>query len=309
MILPPTEENIALCADALRRGELIGFPTETVYGIAADATNPDAIRKIYELKQRPTENPLIVHIASASDLSKVAIATPQAEKIGVAFWPGPLTLVLPKVAGISSRATGGLETVAVRVPAHPVANALLKCLDGPVVAPSANKFTELSPTRPEDLSCLITKGLFAVLDGGPSEVGVESTVLDMTTEPPTLLRPGGVPRSILERLLGPLLKPEGEERRSPGMYIRHYAPKSRLRLVEKIDPEAAGLTFERTKDPRKIQMPLDPKTYARALYAALHTLDRTNPEEIQVEIPPITGEWEAVWDRLTRASEKVAEKV
>jgi L-threonylcarbamoyladenylate synthase len=302
MILEPTPENLQACAEALQRGELVGMPTETVYGIAADAFNPDAIERIYKLKSRPSDNPLIVHLAHGGDLCKVAEPAELADKLAIAFWPGPLTLVLPKRQEVPSGATAGLDTIAVRVPAHPVANALLQAAGTPIAAPSANRFMALSPTRAEDLSLEIQAGLFAILDGGASEVGVESTVLDLTTNPPTLLRPGGVPRETLERLLGPLQNPQGSERKSPGMYQRHYAPKCILRLVDEIEMGASGLTFSHSRSHGQIQMPREPRTYARALYAALHTLDRQNPTEIQVEIPPRTLEWEAVWDRLARAA-------
>jgi L-threonylcarbamoyladenylate synthase len=302
MILEPNRKNLEACAAALRRGELVGMPTETVYGIAADALNPAAVRRIFALKGRPSENPLIVHLASPYDLDRVSVPTPQAEKLGVAFWPGPLTLVLPRRPEVPDEVTAGLDSVGVRVPAHPVARELLSLVGTPIAAPSANLFMGLSPTRAEDLSPRIRDGLFAILDGGPSEVGLESTVLDLTTDPPSLLRPGAVPRELLERLIGPLAKARARGHRSPGLYPRHYAPNRPLRLVDAIEREASGLTFGKACRPRQIQMPPDPATYGKVLYAALHTLDRQCPEEIQVESPPRTPEWEAVWDRLSRAA-------
>jgi len=287
-ILPPTNENIALAAAIIRDGGLVGMPTETVYGLAANALNPAAVAKTFEAKGRPADNPLIVHLASPEKaLGLTTHFSETALLLGKAFWPGPLTLVLPKLPRVPNITTGGLDTVAVRVPAHPVARALIQASGSPLSAPSANPFMGLSPTRAEHVSSSLVD---LVLDGGPCEVGLESTVVDVTGPKARLLRPGGISKAQIEAVLGMSIE-EGHstERRSPGMYPRHYAPRTPIRLVSTLDGRPG------------VALVADPAAYAAQLYAALHDLDTQGLEEILVERPPETPEWSAVWDRLNRA--------
>jgi L-threonylcarbamoyladenylate synthase len=303
-ILPPSPESVAEAAAALRRGELVGMPTETVYGIAALALDPVAVARTFEVKGRPAENPLIVHVASPADVPGVAREFPEeARRLAERFWPGPLTLVLPKRERVPAAVTAGLDTVAVRVPDHPVAQALLAAVGAPVSAPSANVFMGLSPTRPEDIAPEIAKRLAMILDGGPSPVGLESTVVDCTG-PIRILRPGGVTRADVEAALGRRLSESAPptQRRSPGLYARHYAPRTPLRVVERLLPHQPGLTLAAPASSAQRLMPPDPVLYGAQLYATLHALDQEGHAEIFVEAPPEAPEWEAVWDRLRKAS-------
>ncbi|CAN5728714.1 L-threonylcarbamoyladenylate synthase [soil metagenome] len=278
------------------------MPTETVYGIAADATSARAAESVFRLKGRPADNPLIVHIAHLEQLSQVVASIPEdAERLIERFWPGPLTLVLPRSLGIPDAVTGGRESVAVRVPAHPVALRLIDAAERPLAAPSANTFMRLSPTRAEDVAPEIIVGLFGVLDGGPCAIGIESTVVDLTGEP-RLLRPGGVPRAQIEAVLRKELAGAGNERKGPGMYPRHYAPKIPLRMAPALEPEDAGLTLADPTGPYQTRMPDEPAAYAIALYAVLHRLEETGVREIVVQSPPNHEAWEAVRDRLSRAT-------
>ncbi len=301
-ILIATPDNIRLAADALRRGELVGMPTETVYGLGCNALDEAAVRAVFAAKERPADNPLIVHIADMETLLQVAEALPaDAAKLAAAFWPGPLTLVLPRNPALPLLVSGGLNTVAVRMPDHAVALSLIRAAGLPVAAPSANRFMRLSPTRAEDVEPELAS---IVLDGGDCRVGVESTVVDCTGPIPRILRPGGVTRSDLEVVLGHSLAspPESGERRSPGQYPRHYSPLTPLRLAEQIGEFEAGLTFGEPFHKLQIGMPRDPLGYAARLYAALHRLDKQDLAEIVVESPPEEPAWEAVNDRLRRAS-------
>jgi L-threonylcarbamoyladenylate synthase len=305
-VVPATLKNIALAAEALINGKLVVMPTETVYGLAADATNEQAVKRIFTAKERPSDNPLIVHIADLSQVSLVAREFPiPARLLAERFWPGPLTLVLPKAESVSLAVTGGLDTVAVRMPAHPVALSLIRKAGIPIAAPSANRFMKLSPTRAEHVDSVLARRAEMVLDGGPSKVGVESTVVDCTGEVPRILRPGGVSRGDIEATLGAPLggMPPDEIRRSPGMYQRHYAPKSPLKLVEQLTEKMAGLTFEAPLNPKQIKMPKSAGAYSSVLYDSLHKLDRMKITTIYVQEPPEGPEWEAVRDRLTKASQ------
>jgi len=303
-VVPATAANIVAAGDALRRGELVGMPTETVYGVAALASNPDAIRRTFTVKGRPADNPLIVHLASLDQLSDVARELPPAAQIlAERFWPGPLTLVLPKCPGIPDAATAGLDTVAVRVPAHPVALRLIEAAGGPLTAPSANPFMGLSATRAADVDAAVADGLAMVLDGGPCEVGLESTVVDCSEGEPRILRPGGTSRADIEAALGRSLESGGTtERKAPGMYARHYAPSTPLRIAASLGAEDAGLVFGSPSNANQIAMPAKAAPYAIRLYAELHRLDECDLPEILVQAPPETSEWEAVWDRLRKAA-------
>lgn len=303
-VLAATPDGIAEAAQILRSGGLVGMPTETVYGIAANALDSEAVQKIFAVKGRPADNPLIVHLADADQLEQVARDIPHAARLlAERFWPGPLTLVLEKKPNVAAAVTAGLPTVAIRVPSHPVARELIRVAGVPVSAPSANTFMGLSPTTAQDISPDIADRLDVLLDGGPCEVGIESTVLDMTVDPPALLRPGGISREELERALGgPLSGQSTSEKRSPGQYRRHYAPRTPVRLVDTVSSQAGGLTFGETSSAFQIRMPEDAVRYARELYRALRLLDCMDLKEIQVQRPPDGPEWEAVWDRLQKAS-------
>ncbi|MFZ4506957.1 MAG: L-threonylcarbamoyladenylate synthase [Fimbriimonas sp.] len=296
-------DAIEQAAEILRRGGLVGMPTETVYGIAAIASNREAVRRTFAVKGRPVENPLIVHLADVDQVPLVSREFPDSARLlADAFWPGPLTLVLWKQLSVLAEVTGGLDTVAVRIPNHPVALGLIRAAGEPLSAPSANSFMHLSPTQADHIEPELASKLDCVLDGGPCEVGLESTVVDCTGEP-RILRPGGISREAIEAVLGhPLGSSESSERRAPGQYPRHYAPKTPLRLVDELTPGTAGLTFFAEAGPYQLRMPDSPVAYGVRLYAALHELDQGGFPEIQVETPPNTPEWEAVWDRLKKAA-------
>jgi len=231
---------IALAAKIIREGGLVAFPTETVYGLGADALNSKAVKRIYEVKGRPPDNPIIVHIAEKNDIYKLAKCVPKkAKKLVQKFWPGPLTLVLKKAKKVPKITTGGLDTIAIRMPANEIALALIKKSHTPIAAPSANLSGKPSPTSTSHVLHDLNGKIEAIIDGGKTKIGVESTVLDLTTEPPTLLRPGGVTLEELEKVLGsinipPYIKGKGFKgvAKSPGMKYRHYAPEAKLILVE-----------------------------------------------------------------------------
>jgi L-threonylcarbamoyladenylate synthase len=290
-ILAPTDEALEKAAHALVRGDLVGIPTETVYGIAADATNELAVQRIFAAKERPADNPLIVHVSDPNAAYAVAEVTDEARSLMERFWPGPLTLVLYKTAIIPAIVSGGRDTVAVRMPDHPVALALLTRFGRPVAAPSANRFMGLSPTRAEDIDTFITSKLELILDGGPCRVGIESTVLDLTGRQAKILRPGAITADQIAAVTQVAALDGASERKSPGMYARHYAPNTPVRMVDAISPGVPGVRL----DP-------DVKAYAAALYRRLHELDLMGLSEILVEAPPDTAEWEAVWDRLRKAA-------
>lgn len=303
-ILEPDDNAIRFAAKALKSGELVGFPTETVYGIAADATNPDAVLKTFQLKRRPAENPLIVHVPSLAEAEQLVTEIPESAKILARwFWPGPLTIVLPKSKVLPLEVTGGLDTVALRMPRHPVALAIMVETGRPLSAPSANAFMGLSPTTAQNIAPEIVKGLACVVDGGACEVGVESTVVDCCGPNVVVLRPGGISRRVIEIALGAptsFLMPT--EHRAPGMYLRHYSPLTSVRLVETLGPSDAGIGFDAPKNAFQIQLPRDPAQYAKALYSSLNSLDQMGRPELLIEFPPETDAWEAVWDRIQKAT-------
>jgi L-threonylcarbamoyladenylate synthase len=287
----------------LRSGGVIILPTETVYGLAANALDSEAIGRVFTIKGRPSDNPLIVHIGEVDSVNQLVNRWPeQAEALADAFWPGPLTLVLSKKAHVPGVVTGGLNTVAVRMPDHPVALEILRAAGVPVAAPSANRFKMLSPTRAEDIDIQIASQVDLIVDGGPANYGIESTVLDLTGETPALLRPGAITQQQIESLLGaPILVGDGTERRSPGLYPRHYSPRAILRLVERAG-QGPALVLRDDMLPGQIRMPSNAKEYASQLYAALNHLDNFGADLIEVESPPRDPDWDAVWDRLTRAA-------
>jgi L-threonylcarbamoyladenylate synthase len=319
--------HINEAAAVLRRGGLVAFPTETVYGLGASALDPSAVQRIFTAKDRPATNPVIVHMASVEQLPLVAHLPPVIDRmlnrLAERFWPGPLTLVVPKTAAVPDAVTAGGPTVAVRVPAHLVALALLTAVGVPLAAPSANRSTEVSPTTAEHVIRSIGGRIDMVLDGGPTSGGIESTVLDLTTDPPRLLRPGLVSVRQLQAVIGPVTlasrraaDTEDAPLPSPGMMAKHYAPRAALELadddgrmrVEELVRQGHRVgwltwpTAANVPTAVRIKMPSEATSYAARLYAALHDLDAANVGRIVVARPPDDEEWLAIFDRLRRAS-------
>jgi L-threonylcarbamoyladenylate synthase len=303
--------DIQKAAQLLRSGELVVFPTETVYGVGANALDPSAVRKIYVLKGRPATSPLIVHISSIEQAREFAAEWPEdAERLAREFWPGPLTIVVPKKPIIPDEITAGLSTVGLRIPRHPVALALLREAALPIAAPSANRFTQLSPTTAQHVREAFGQDTPFLLDGGPCEVGLESTVIAVTRDGLEVLRPGMafVGDTAPEASIAP---PEQSEQtvahRSPGQHNKHYSPHTRVLLVNRghLPQQGRGaylwLAYS-AKATWKLRMPEQPEAYAAKLYRVLHDLDRENFDWIAVELPPRTPEWAAIRDRLTRAA-------
>ena len=301
----PTPNALHEAAEEIRAGGVVVMPTETVYGLACDALNPQAVRKVFEIKGRPSDNPLIVHVLSIEQAKSLTTSwNDAAEKLAQAFWPGPLTLVLPKAAHVPSVTTSGLSTVAIRMPRHHVCRALLEACGTPLAAPSANVFMGLSPTRADHIDPEILVEVPIILDGGPCEIGLESTVLDLSGENPRVLRPGAITRAEVQAVLGRPLgdAPPGDVRRSPGMYSRHYAPRAVVKIVDEAPKGEAGLVFTDAAHEGQVRMPRNPAAYGSGLYSALRRLDQAGHEVIYVEAPPTTPEWEAVNDRIRKAS-------
>lgn len=288
------------------------FPTETVYGLGANALDPVAVAKIYHAKGRPAHTPLIVHVRhKAEAMACTSVWPEEAEKLATAFWPGPLTLVLRKNPKIPGNVTAGLDTVGLRVPAHPVALALLEEVALPIAAPSANRYMELSPTMATHAARSLANAVAMVLDGGASEVGLESTVVSLASETPILLRPGAITAEQLAEVLGvPVQAATAQDVRdshpSPGMNPRHYSPRTALRIVSPGEPLPSGsVVWLWWQTPREasasIALPSTPSGYARSLYRALHEADDMGMQLIAVESPPAHPAWLAIWDRLLRA--------
>jgi len=311
--LHPTEAEIEHAAALLRQGKLVAFPTETVYGLGANALDAAAVARIFEVKGRPSTSPIIVHVSGAEMARSVAAEwPPSAKMLADKFWPGPLTLVLRKQPAVPALVTAGLDTVGVRMPAHPVALALIAAAQIPIAAPSANRFTQLSPTTAEHVRRGLGDRVDYILDGGPCSVGIESTVLSLTGAGPVLLRPGGIPRAQIEDLLGPIAEQTeatAKAHPSPGMHRRHYSPRTRLLLVSngEVPQSGSGAYLQlhsppQTKVRRVVVMPGEAAAYGSQLYRTLHELDCGDYDWIVVEPPPDTPEWEAVRDRLRRAA-------
>jgi L-threonylcarbamoyladenylate synthase len=292
--------SIESAAALIRAGRLVAFPTETVYGLGANALDAEAVARIFEAKGRPRTSPLIVHVDSVDMARSLALDWPMAAEALVArYWPGPLTLVLPKQPIIPDIVTAGLPTVGLRMPAHPLALSLIRAAGVPIAAPSANRFTELSPTAAGHVPKKLAD---YVLDGGPAHVGIESTVLSLV-DTPTLLRPGVIPVAELEVIIGTIeiaTGPGAGPHASPGMHDRHYRPATRLLLLApgQAPPAGRGALLRLGRE-----MPSDPVTYASALYGRLHLLDAQHLDWIAVEQPPLRPEWAGVLDRLRRACE------
>jgi len=308
-IVAASDSSIAAAAALLREGRLVAFPTETVYGLGADATDDRAVAAIFAAKNRPTFNPLIAHVADIAAAAALVVLDDRARHLAAAFWPGPLTLVLPRAADstVSLLASAGLDSIAVRVPAHPVALALLRATGRPVAAPSANPSGGVSPTTAAHVEEGLGERLAMILDGGACRVGVESTVLDLTTATPTLLRPGGVTREQLEALLGPVAVAQGHDEdgpRSPGMLASHYAPALPVRLdVQAALPGEALLGFgPQLQATLNLSPAADLAEAAANLFALLRALDRAEFSGIAVSPIPHHGLGLAINDRLRRAA-------
>lgn len=328
----PDPEALSRAAKLLRTGRLVAFPTETVYGLGANALDPQAVQGIFWAKGRPASNPLIVHVADATPPGNVAADWPEAaRRLAARFWPGPLTLVLPKNPAVPDEVTAGGPTVAVRCPDHPVAQALIRAAGVPLAAPSANRSTQLSPTRAEHVLKGLGGRIDLILDAGPCPGGIESTVVDVTADPVRVLRPGPITVPMLEAVVGPVQEASQSSdaasgvARSPGQMAKHYSPRAEVVLVAGSSPamddtvwlallagqKVGTLEFGEPVRPSRnepsgrlvcIWMPTNPRAYAARLYDALHSLDEQGVDRIVVELPPDTPDWAAVQDRLRRAA-------
>ena len=308
LTLAPDDTGIATAASLLAEGKLVAFPTETVYGLGGDARSDLAVARIYEAKGRPSFNPLIVHLPDLAAVEKIALLGPKARDLAQAFWPGPLTLVLPlrDGAGISPLVTAGLPTVAIRIPAHPLAQALLRAFGGPVAAPSANPSGRISPTRADHVTQGLQGRIAAVLDGGPCAVGLESTIV-LADPDPTLLRPGGVPVETLEACLGQplILGGDGVKPTSPGQLASHYAPEAALRLnATSAQPGEILVGFGPIKGALTLSDTGDLVEAAARLFHALREADQMAGPQGRIAFAPIpeTGLGRAINDRLRRAA-------
>jgi L-threonylcarbamoyladenylate synthase len=312
------QTEIDEAVEALRAGELVAFPTETVYGLGANAADPAAVRKIFEVKGRPPDHPVIVHLNNTRYLNRwVSTMPPKAEALATKFWPGPLTLILPKADDVSDLVTGGQDSVGIRVPSHPIAQQLLFAFGGGIAAPSANRFGRLSPTKPEHVRDELGPAVRVVLDGGDSPIGLESTIVSCLGNEARLLRPGSILRSQIETVVGALAV-GGPVPRTPGDRRMHYAPSTPLAIVASDDLERfAGEFLARDEKVAVLAMrpPVQtqrymtwinagrkPEAYAHNLYNHLRTLDTVGCARILVQQVPDTEKWAAIFDRLQHAS-------
>ena len=316
--MPDRGRDVARAANILAVGGLVAFPTETVYGLGADASNAEAVARVFATKGRPTAHPLIVHLADATQLDDFAIAIPDAARaLAAAAWPGPLTLILEKSARVSDAVTGGAATVGLRVPAHPLAQAMLAAFGGGVAAPSANRFGAVSPTTADHVVADLGRDVDYVLDGGPCRVGVESTIIDLSRGRAVLLRPGGLSREAIEAIVGPLAEADVHAPAAPGTLASHYAPRARVIAVAPHEVPAAVAAqtgrvavlapsgaFATWPALAALAHPLpdDDAGMARELYAALRDLDAAGVDVVIAALPPAAGLGEAVGDRLRRAA-------
>ncbi len=326
----PDPAAIARAAAVLRAGGLVAFPTETVYGLGAHALDPVAVGRIYAAKGRPAYNPIIVHVAAREQVASVARTwNDAAERLAAAFWPGPLTIVLPRRPEVPNAVTAGLDTVGVRVPSHPVAHALLVAAGIPIAAPSANRSMAVSPTTGSHVAKSLGDVVDLILDAGPATVGIESTVIDLSRTPPVLLRPGSITVPEIEAVIGSIVLPahgamttrqlgmtEDSPRPSPGMLDKHYSPRATL-VLEDVEAIAARVSAAQHAGQRvgallmreaqeigdiTVRLPATAAGFAAGLYAALHALDDAQVDLIVVERPPASPEWLGVRDRLERAA-------
>ena len=308
-------DEVRRAAEILRAGGLVAFPTETVYGLGADASSAAAVARLYAVKGRPSDHPVIVHFAEARRAFEWTREAPDAARaLAKKFWPGPLTLVLKRSARAADFVTGGEDTIGIRVPSHPVAHALLEAFGGGVAAPSANRFGRVSPTTAAHVRADLGSDVDLVLEGGSSEVGIESTIVDLSRGAPVLLRPGHITPGALEAALGTPVAVRGDNApKHPGGLERHYAPQTPVRLVPshaldaeiaRLGAHAAVLAFSRPDERVDywLRMPRDAEGYAKRLYGALRELDEAHCDAILIEAPPGEPAWAAVLDRLRRAA-------
>lgn len=332
--LGSSQLDLESAAQCLKAGGLVAFPTETVYGLGADAENPEALAKLYAVKGRPTHHPVIVHLASVEQLSQWAVDIPEAALVLTkAFWPGPLTLILKRSSRVPDAVTGGQDTVGIRVPDHPVALALLQSFGGGVAAPSANRFGRLSPTTAQHVQQDLGEDVDAILDGGPCQVGVESTIVAFREGQPFILRPGLITEEQIQQALQAVLAPFESRQpnlvnaptstvsRAPGTLASHYAPRTPLRLFSPLElpmqlaglqpqdrvgvmalSDASALVSPASSCGKWVKMPNKPEEYARRLYATLRELDALGLSCLWVERVPSDAQWAAVADRLARAA-------
>jgi L-threonylcarbamoyladenylate synthase len=318
--IPADEQSIQLAADLLGQGRLVAFPTETVYGLGADASNPDAVKRIFQAKGRPADHPLIVHIADKNKIDEWAIGIPnQARILADKYWPGPLAMIFNKQSTVPSTVTGGQTTVALRVPNHPIALRLLHCFGGGIAAPSANRFCRISPTQASHVSEELGDAVDLILDGGACQVGVESTIIDFSGTTPALIRPGHISRTEIEVLLNSELSaPVKSTIRAPGMMEIHYAPMTPAALCPseqlnaiieqllEVNQTIGVLTYQQKIKPSRYvhvhHAPSQAHAYAQSLYAALRGLDHLQCNIILVEQTPATDEWHAINDRVSKAT-------
>jgi L-threonylcarbamoyladenylate synthase len=299
MIVQPDEEQLSRAAQVIQTGGLVAFPTETVYGLGANALDEGAIGRVYAVKSRPWASPLIVHVSDQAMARSVTIEWPPiAQVLAARFWPGPLTMVLKKAPIVPGLVTAGLETVGVRIPSHPLALELIRRSGVPIAAPSANRFSQLSPTRAEHVQQSLGDAIDFILDGGPTQVGIESTVVSLWRDPPVILRPGMVSQTDLESATGVRWERELDLPKiveSPGMHVRHYAPRTPFYVLAAAAAPPSGRG-------RIIDMPDDAKSFAARLYEQLHAADGEGWDWIAIKKPPETPEWAGILDRLQRAS-------
>jgi L-threonylcarbamoyladenylate synthase len=297
----PLPGEVARAAELIRQGKLVAFPTETVYGLGANALDPEAVARIYEAKERPQSSPLIVHVSDDAMARSVVHLWPDvAQRLADRFWPGPLTLVLPKSDAIPDLVTAGLSSVGVRVPAHPLALELIRLAGVPIAAPSANRFSEVSPTTAEHVRMGLGTRVDMILDGGPCEVGIESTIVSLLGLQPVILRPGMITRSELESAARALFCARtGPVNTSlaPGLHDKHYAPRTRVYLLDPDQTLPLGRGWI-------LELPSDPGEFAALLYAELHRADEGGYDWIGIFEPPNRPEWAGILDRLQRASSR-----
>ncbi len=295
-----SDAELQHAAEILRGGGLVAFPTETVYGLGANALDDAAVHRVFQAKGRPASSPLIVHIARLDMVRDVAAEWPKsARRLAERFWPGPLSIVVKKSPNIPASVTAGLDTIGIRMPAHPIALGLIRCAGIPLAAPSANRFTEVSPTTAEHVRASLGDTVELILDGGPTQVGIESTVLSVVGPRALLLRPGAIGREAIESVIGavdlitdPL---SGTAHPSPGLHNRHYAPRTPLYLLDPGETLPAGRG-------RVLTFPADPRQFAKRLYAELRLADTEGWDWLVIHNPPNNPEWAAILDRLHRAS-------
>jgi L-threonylcarbamoyladenylate synthase len=313
IIREPTAAHIAEAAAMLRAGKLVALPTETVYGLGADASNPAAAAKVFAAKNRPADHPLIVHLADAEQMTRWARAIPkEAIALARAFWPGPLTMILQREEDVPDAVTGGQDTVGLRVPNHPVALALLRAFDGGIAAPSANRFGRISPTTAQHVEEEVGPHLAMILDGGPCEVGIESTILDLSRGECVILRPGMIGTDAIAAVIGRRPRLRGFAENAPrvsGSLAAHYAPRTPTQWADAAsigaaDAACAVLSHSLPRQGQHamwISAPQDAAGYAHGLYANLRALDASGARHILIETLPDTPEWAAVQDRIGRA--------